>query len=199
MSPEDVTRTAIRLAEKFMFEVDSFKSDHGRCPNENELVSSNWLSLFDLFLKHGLDPNFVYCDDGVNHYNLLDSLKNLDNRAIIYKLFRLLFQNGADPNVVIDDESLFEKIDCNVVTFATLLEIEDEDRIPYENDFRLWLLMLAYGGHLKHTKNILKVKDGFDIDMFDNCESFSYRKEVTADDWFLHIYVTKTGEEVAIL
>ena len=45
----------------------------------------------------------------------------------------------------------------------------------------------------------LTIKEGYDIDMFANCEAFSYRKEITEDDWYLHIYITKTGEEVAVL
>ena len=43
------------------------------------------------------------------------------------------------------------------------------------------------------------MKDGYDVDMFANCESFSYRKELTEDDWYLHVYIIQTGEEVAVL
>ena len=35
--------------------------------------------------------------------------------------------------------------------------------------------------------------------MFANCEAFSYRKEITEDEWYLHINITNTGEEVAVL
>ena len=199
MSSEDVTRTAIRLAEEFGWEVDSFEGKNGRAPNENELITSNWLDLFKLLLKHCLDPQFVFAEDGRNRYNLLYSLRFIDNMFVRYKLFRLLFRNGADPNVIIDDESFFEKVDGDVVTFATLLEIEGEDRLPYEKDFRLWLLMIAYGGRLNDGRQPLQLKDGFSIDTLENCECFSYRKEMKEDDWYLHIFITETGEEVAVL
>lgn len=199
MSSEDVTRVAIRLAEEFGWEVDSFKWKNGRAPNEDELITSNWLELFELFLKHGLDPQFVFSEDGRNRYNLLYSLRFIDNMFVRYKLFRLLFRNGADPNVIIDDESFFEKVYGDVVTFATLLEIEGEDRLPYEKDFRLWLLMIAYGGRLSDGEQPLQLKEGFSIDMLENCEVFSYRKEMKEDGWDLHIFITKTGEEVAVL
>jgi hypothetical protein len=59
--------------------------------------------------------------------------------------------------------------------------------------------MMAYGGEPSGHKSSLTIKEGYDIDMFANCEAFSYRKEITEDDWYLHIYITKTGEEVAVL
>lgn len=199
LSSDDITQTAIKLVEAFAWEIGAFKAANRREPEENELVTSNWLDLFKLFLKYGLDANAVYCKDGFDHDNLLHFLTWLDNTSIIYKLFRLLLENGADPNVMIDDESLFEKIDGHVVMDATLMEIEGEDRAPYETFFRLWLLLLAYGGELSTGKDALKMNDDYCIDMFENCECFSYRKEVTEDDWYLHIYITKTGEEVAVL
>lgn len=196
---EDITKTAIRLADAFEWEIDSFKADNGREPKESELVTSNWLDLFGLFLKYGLDANAVYSEEGLGAGNLLRTLVWLDNTNLIYKLFRLLLENGADPNVMIDDESLFEEIDGNVVMDATLMEIEGEDRVPYEKYFRLWLLLMAYGGKLSNSKEPLQMKDNYYVDMFKNCECFSYRKEVTKEDWYLHIYITKTGEEVAVL
>lgn len=199
MSADDITKTAIRLADEFAWEVDAFKAENDREPKADELISSNWLSLFGLFLQYGLDPNAVYCDDGSDRDNLLQHLTWLDNRDMVYKLFRLLLKNGADPNLVIDDEGLFEKIDGDVVMDATLMEIEGRDKIPYEILFRLWLLLMAYGGHRDDWGRVLELKDGYNLDMFANCEAFSYRKEVTEDDWYLHIYITKTGEEVAVL
>ena len=123
----------------------------------------------------------------------------LDNKDIVYKLLRLLLNNGADPNVIIKDERLFDILDDNAVMNVTLFDIEGKDRFPYEHDFRLWLLMMAYGGEVSGHRSPLKMKDGYDVDMFANCEAFSYRKKVTEDDWNLHIYITKTGEEVAVL
>lgn len=199
LSSDDITRTALKLLEKYEYEIDTFTCENGRKPSTDELVTSNWLALFELFIKYGLDPNAVYRDDDGFYRNLLYNLQFLDNTDIMYKLYRLLFKNGADPNVRIDDESFFEKIDDHVVINATLFEIEGEDRAIYEKEFRLWLLMMAYGGRLQDCRKIVDIKDGYDIDMFANCESFSYRQEIVKGDWFLHIYITKTGEEVAVL
>ncbi len=199
LSGADITRTAISLAEEFAWEIGAFKSRCERDPEPSELVTSNWLSLFNLFIPYGLDSNLVFRENGRNYYNLLRSLKHLDNIDIIYKLYRILFKNGADPNIIIDDESFFEEIDCNVVMDATLMEIDGEDKEIYEKFFRLWLLMMAYGGHRSNCGKIIDIKEGFTVDAFENCESFSYKKEVTENDWFLHIHITKTGEEVAVL
>ena len=199
MSGDEVTRAAINLVKKYEYEVDTFASRNGRAPYDKELVTTNWIQLFRLFLVHGLNPNRVYIDEDRNCENLLYHLWFLDNMDVYYKLFRVLFQNGADPNVLVDDESIFDKVDENVVLYATLLEIEDEDRRAYERDFRLWLLMIAYGAERGDKEWILDIKDGYDRDMFINCEAFSYKLERTNGDWFLHIYITKTGEEVAVL
>jgi hypothetical protein len=112
---------------------------------------------------------------------------------------RFLLNRGANPNIIIDDESFFSEIDGKVVTNATLLEIEDKDRQIYEKEFRLWLLLIAHGGRLNNCRKIIDMKDGYTVDIFDDCERFSYRKEITADDWYLHVYITDTGEEVAVL
>lgn len=198
LSSEDITRTAIRLVEKYEFEIDTFIRENGRRPEADELVTSGWLTLFKLFTEYGLDFGAVYRDDG-HIRNILYNLQFLDNTEIMYKLYRLMFRNGADPNIRIGDESFFEDIDGCVVMNATLFDIDGEDRLIYEKEFRLWLLMLANGGILKNADNAIKMKDGYDLEIFNNCESFSYRKEKTSDDWFLHIYITKTGDEVAIL
>lgn len=199
LDEEDITKTAIRLVDEYSCEVDSFKSANDREPEERELVSSNWLRLFELFLNHGLDPNAVYAREGITCGNLLWELTRIDNLYMIYKLFRFLLQNGADPNVRIDHEGMFNEIDGDIVMDATLMEIEGEDHDPYEKMFRLWLLLMSYGGERDAGGTILDIKEGYSVDMFENCESFSFRKEVTEDDWFLHIYITKTGEEVAVL
>ncbi len=199
MTSEDITRTAIKLADEFAYEVDAFKASNGRAPNAEELITSNWLDLFRVFLKYGLDPNAVYYDDGTDHLNLLLYLSWLDNTYVIYKLFRLLLQNGADPNVIVGDESFFEKIDGDIVLLATLFEIEEEDRAAYEKEFRLWLLLMAYGGRVDNLEQAVQMNEGYYVDMFENCESFSYRREIKEKDWSLHIYVTETGEDVAVL
>ncbi len=198
MTADDVTKTALRLVDEYTWEVDAFKNKNGRAPKKEELVTSNWLALFDLFLHYGLDTACSYSKDGINYDNLLYNVTFLDNKEIVYKMLRLLLNNGADPNVIIKDDSLFNILDDHVVMNASLFDIEGEDRTPYEHDFRLWLLMMAYGGKTAHGSP-LEIKDRYDIDMFANCESFSYRKEVVDGDWYLHIYITKTGEEVAVL
>ena len=199
VTPEDITKTAIRLAKNYCYEVDTFQCENGRAPRQEELVTSNWLALYELLLRYGLDSASSYTGDGTNYDNVLQSLACLDNRSMVYKLFRLLLDHGASPNVVIKDESLFEEFDDRIVSFVTLLDIEGEDREAYEHDFRLWLLMIAYGAHLSNHGRILDMNDEYDIDVLANCEAFSYRREKTEDGWRLHIYMTKTGETVAIL
>ena len=197
LSGEELTRFAIELVVWRWAELDAFLGDGGNWSDGDGRVSSNWLGLFSLLLRYGLDPNAVFCEDGA-HNNLLFHLWSLDNRGVMYKLYRLLFENGADPNVMLDDETFFEEIDGDVVTLATLLEIEAEDREVYERTFRVWLLSLAYGGRLKEI-HPLTMREGYDFGIFVNCEDFSYRLERKKKDWFLHILFTKTGEEVAVL
>lgn len=198
LSSDDITRTAIRLVEEYEYEIDTFICENNRKPSDDELITSNWLHLFELFIKYGLDFGTIYRDDGYVR-NILYNLQFLDNTEIMYKLYKLLFRNGADPNIRIGDETFFEDIDGRVVMNATLFDIEDEDRLIYEKEFRLWLLMLANGGCLSGCRETVKLNDGYDFEIFNDCECFSYRKEKTSNDWFLHIYITKTGEEVAVL
>lgn len=199
MTPEEVTRTAIRLAEEYRFEVDSFKEEHKRAPAPEELVTSNWLELYEVLLRYGLDTAASFTENDRYYRNLLAQVSRLDNHAMTYKLLRLLFDHGADPNIIVKDEHLFEEIEDNVILNAELFEIEGEDRIPYEHDFRLWLLFMAHVGETAHRHIKLTWRDGYYVDMFRDCEAFTYRKENTEDGWDLHILIRKTGEEVAVL
>ena len=59
MSDEEVTFAAIKLLSEYSFESENFEWQNGRKPEQNELVSSAFEALFDLFNRCGLDPNLV--------------------------------------------------------------------------------------------------------------------------------------------
>ena len=196
MSCEAVTEAAIGLLDAFRFEVDSFKCENGRKPMSGETVSDGFSDLFAVLLCYGLDPNAVYCEDG-RDLNLLNELFLIDNYAVMRRIYRLLFENGADPNVKVGGESFFEKVDSDVVILAP--DYGAEHREAYEAAFRVWLLCIAYGATLPSGANILKMKCGNSTEIFKECERFSYRIEYASDDWYLHIFYTDSGEEVAVL
>ena len=115
------------------------------------------------------------------------------------KMAKILLQKGADPNAVVGDQSVFETMDDHVVLGAMHFEIQGRDQVSYEKEFRIWLLMMAYGGHLQNGQEALAMKNGYSVDIFKDCENFSFCKRVAGGEWHLHIYFTSTKEEVAAL
>ncbi len=196
LSGEEITKAAISLVDDFRYEVDTFKNKMDREPMAEELVSNGFIELFGMLLRYGLDPQLVYCDKN-GCQNLLYSLFMIDNRAVMLRLYRLLFENGADPNVMIDGETFFEIVDSDVVILAR--EFGIEHREAYEAAFRVWLTCIAYGAFLPNGTVSLKMKNGYGTDIFKESERFSYRIEYVRNDWYMHIFYTESGEEVAVL
>lgn len=108
----------------------------------------------------------------------------------------LLIKNGADVNLIVDGESVFEVLDFDVI--FDVVELQD-DRKMFDCEFKIWILMIGYGGKCRNCKCPLNLKDGFDIEGFKKFEDFDYNIEFLKGDWIMHIINIKTGEEVASL
>lgn len=194
LTAEAVTYAAIKICEKGAFERTEFEWINGREPNEDELLTGNWVALFDVFIKHGLDANMVFTEDS-EYDNIMWELRNLQNGDIGPTVLRNLLQKGGDPNIKIDGLSFFEYVDHDV-----LFDVEEqEDKRLFDIQFRFWLVLMGFGGYINDHQCPVKMAEGHDQSIFKDFEKFDYRIEYGQSDWTMRIFCKETGAEVATL
>ena len=132
LSAERITYIAIMLVEMFSSEEQDFMLQHERNPMPYELVSRNFVELFNLFIAKGLDPNMIIRKGDSMWYNVMEELFYVRNRKISLPILKKLLEIGGDPNLMLDDETLFDRVDFDVV-FGV---VEQEDVLVVA--FRLW-------------------------------------------------------------
>ena len=195
LSPERITYIATMLVERFAFEEQDFMFQYERKPMPHKLVSTNFVELFNLFISKGLDPNLVISDREGSWYNIMDALFSVRNGEISLPILKKLLEIGGDPNLMLDDETLFDRVDFDIVFGA----VEQEDREFYATWVMFWLMLLGYGGRLSNGHNPITMKDGYAYDVFKDYERFTFDFEVVNKEWFIHVYLKDSGEEVGFL
>lgn len=193
-TPEEITHSAIQLADKNYFEIHGYYTEETK-PAPEDLVTTNWSELFDLFIKYGLLPNLIYTTDGINYYNVMQELRFIDNGDIAPIIMRKLMECGGNPNLDIKGERLFSDIDFSIVFDV----VELDNKRLFDIEFKLWLVMMGYGGYIKDHECPVKMKKGYTQEIFKDFENFDYTIEWAPKDWIMHIFRKDNGEEVAIL
>ena len=191
LTSEEITRTAIKLADANTLEI------HQR-DYTDELVTANWVELFEIFIKYGLMPNYVYTDDGRNYYNIMQEIRYIDNGDTAPTIMRMLMEHGGNPNLQIDVETLFEWLDFSVVFDV----IELNNKRLFDIEFKIWLVLMGFGGYIKNLECPVKMKTGYSVEVFKNFEDFDYTIDMinqAEEKWVMHIFNKSTNEEIATL
>ncbi len=189
-SIEEVTSSAYRFVENCFCECRDFEDEHKRKPDEEELHSSYIYEICELLLQYGLNPNLV-----LGKRNIMYELKYIDCGYIGAKTLRLLLENGGNPCLELDGEPLFDMIDFDVV--FDVVELDNE--ALFDNEFKMWLLMIGYGATIKDNRCPVEVISGYSTDEFKEFENFKYEIEIFEEDWIMHIIDVRTNTEVAKL
>lgn len=188
---EEVTCAACQFVDDYCWlEYRYFEYYHARKPKTEEIHSSYLYEICALLLRYGLNPNLT-----VDDTNLLSLVRRVDSPFVAAKTSRLLLENGADFNLYVDGESVFENLDFDIVFDA----IELEDRNLYMQMFWTWLLMIGYGATMGNGQCPVEVADGFSVEQFKDFENFTYEIEFLKKDWIMHIIDSRTNERVAKL
>lgn len=194
-SPERITYTATMLVERFAFEAQDFVYKYEREPMPHELTSERWGELFDLLIAKGLDPNLIIRDSDGAWYNIMDQLFHMRNGDISLPILKKLLEIGGNPNLLFDDETLFDRVDFDIVFGA----VEQEDRVFYATWVTFWLLLIGYGGKLSNGRPPITMKNGYTYDVFRDYERFDFYFEVVDHEWFIHVFLKDGREEVGVL
>lgn len=195
ITQREITEVAVELCFNFVDEIDCFLNSYGRAPLQSELVTQNFPDLIGIFMRHGLEQ--VLVRDNNWHISILKQMSWLDNPEVGPKTVKMLLDSGFDPNVMMEEQTLFEDVEMDVLADATLFEIEDEDRFCFEKEFRFWTMLFANGGVYKGESSYITMKPGYSKDIFNDYMRYDYRKEIVDGERLLLIFDKESGEVVA--
>lgn len=197
LNSEEITQVAIEVCEYGTFSYSDFKFQNNREPQPQELITYNWKKLFDVFIENGLDTNLVFCDDGINYENILQSLRFFDDGDLGARVLRKLLKKGGNPNIVIDGHPFFEEVDSDFIMDIQLGLYPEKWQV--DNIFRFWLVLMGFGGVINGGKCPVHLCEKFENENFREFEKFDYKIIYKANDFELQIFDIETGNIVAIV
>lgn len=195
LNSEEITRVAIEVCEYGMFSYGDFLFDQNREPEPHELRTFNWEALFDIFIENGLDANLVFCDDGINYENILQSVQHFDDGDLGPRVLRNILTNGGNPNVLIDNYPFFAEVDSDFIMDIQMGLYPEKWQV--NNAFRFWLVLMGFGGVMKNGKCPVNLCPGNSIDAFKEFEKFDYKIIYKENDFKLKILDRTSGNIVA--
>lgn len=195
MTAEEVTYTAIKVCEKAEYEISEYLYRHERMPEQGELLTNNWVALFDVFIRRGLDANMVFPGEGPDEDNILWALHTIQDGDVAPTILRNLLQKNGDPNTKVMGHNFFQGMDWDLLWDVR----EGTEKWLFDIHFHIWLVLMGFGGYINDHQCPVKMAEGYDQGIFQEFEKFDYTIEHGEEDWTMHIFFKETGEEVAIL
>lgn len=179
-SSQEITLAFARFCDNCFCDYSDFVYYKRRKPYNYETHSTYAYDICKLLLKYGLDPNLKY-DDIVFSCNIMDAVYSIDKPYIAADTLKLLLENGGDPNIWIESETLYEMVDFDIWFddthgFAT----EENFKDKFDCRFHCWLVLKGfiandgdieknYINHEKYTYRFIKDEDGnHDIEVVKN-------------------------------
>lgn len=154
-----------------------------------EAVLKNLPRMFELFLKYGLEPNYIYDGD-----SMLGKIKYLWSE-IAPEVLKILMEAGGDANLIEDGESIFESLDFDVV--FDVVELDNNEL--FRAEVLCWFVLIGYGGRISNGTEPVTMLNGYTKEVFKEYDGLDYEIEFLQSDWIMHIRNKYTGEEVAFL
>lgn len=162
---------------------------------EEDTICSYIYKIMQYLFSKGYDPNML-TDDGCDC--AMDAIRFITYPdGLAPRLMRLFLEHGADPNLVVEGESVFEHIDF-AVSF---------DEFFSRSTVYCWLVLMAYGGRLGEDKHLpLKMYDNLDVSIFKRFEDYAYYEIIPIQQkagyygcWKMLIYDTRTGDQARLV
>ena len=192
ITPEELSKIACNLMDVCFDEQfrDSLKE-----LVEDKTVCSYIYRIMQYLFSKGYDPNVVV-DDGCEC--AMTTIRFLSYpEGLAPKLMRLFMENGGNPNLVVEGESVFEDVDFAV----------SYDEYFSRSTVYCWLVLMAYGGRLGEEKYLpLTMHDNLDVSIFKRFEDYAYYEIIPTKQkpgyygcWNMLIYDTRIDECVKVV
>ena len=205
LTADDVTRVGIQYANRcFLDYGDSLSDDDWKSMRrvnceKNYTVHSVYLyEVTEFLLRYGLIPNAI-CSNKYGIFNIMEEILYIDHEYIAADTMRLLMEHDADPNISVDGETIFDRVDFAVWFDA----IEQEIRWRYNQWVHIWFVLLAYGGGTKRVREQIQVFREYGKDaIFDLKKLRDHRNYDVCLSWengerIIHIFDKDTLWQVA--
>ena len=162
--------------------------------------SSHVLEAIRVLLEYGLDPNTIYTEalteDLSEQYNIMQSLRYIDNGYVAADTLALLLENGGNPSIIIDGNSFVRD-----VNFDLLFGLNNqEDRIRYDALVHFWMVLVGYGARLEEGEACIDPCGNFDVANLRNHRNYYYgaiHSERSNDNMEICFFDKETNWEVA--
>ncbi len=166
------------------------------------LHSTYLYEVMDYLLQFGMDPNYIKDGD----WSLMEHIMHVVNGYVGADTLKLLLENGGNPNLVNDHETLFSAIDYNVGFDAS----GQLDRRAYDALVHCWMVLIGFGGKPSNGTTPLDLFDEwnpqaeapFEIEKLKNHKNYTFGITHSANRGnspTIHIFDKRTYWEVARL
>lgn len=143
-SGECISESFCKLAEECFCEYSEFIDKYGRKPLDEELHSTYVFPLCELLLKYGLDPNYVF-GDKYSESNIMYEVYWIDKPYVAADTLRLLLDNGGDPLLEVDDQSIWHLSDFDIwFDIAYGYAQEEYYKSTFDSRFHFWLVLRGF-------------------------------------------------------
>ncbi len=202
---EDINKAAYKYVDDCIFDLDSGDDEQQiqlRVAGANVpgVASSHMVDAVRILLEHGLDPNYIFTealtDEITTYYNIMDELRFIDNGYIAADTLTLLLENGGNPSLIIDEDSLIREV--NFELFFDLLN--QEDRLRYDALVHYWMVLVGYGARLENGEACVDPCGDFDIRNLRHHRNYYYgaiHSDRSNDHMEICFFDRKTNWEVA--
>ena len=174
---ECISESFCKFAEECFCEYSDFIEQHGRKPLDEEIHSTYIIPLCELLLKHGLDPNYVF-GEKYDESNIMYKIDWIDKPYVAADTLKLLLENGGNPLVEVDDESIWQLSDFDIWFDVLHGYAQQEDyMLKFDSMFHFWLVLRGFlsneeekfKDHSLYTYNLVQIdKDHWDVQIIRN-------------------------------
>lgn len=194
ITPEELSKIACNLMD-VCFDEQFPCRDSLKELVEDKTVCSYIYRVMQYLFSKGYDPNVVV-DDGCEC--AMTTIRFLSYpEGLAPKLMRLFMENGGNPNLVVEGESVFEDVDFAV----------SYDEYFSRSAVYCWLVLMAYGGRLGKKRHLpLTMHDNLDVSIFKRFEDYAYYEIIPTKQkpgyygcWNMLIYDTRIDERVKVV
>lgn len=155
-----------------------------------EAVRCNNLEAVLFLLEHGSDPNYISedCDSPLFDLQYGPYNEPPEEDEIRYKIAKLFFEHGADPNLLVEGETIYDQVTFDI--------FNEPDLLNWDYSIKFYKLLVLYGGG-GHTYGKPEFSEPID---FSRVDDYQIRLQQHEDGYHVEGHLLNPdGKDIGIL